>query len=282
MMEPALSLNPAELADQFRVVVIAVYSVVDAAVAGRTEPNDEMGIVRPAVAETTSVMRLDVGRPVAPSKWSICLATFTAIASSPQHIVPHIAATLIDRAHALHGIGRSCGSKRALPKVTQKRRLIGRVINLFIDGIDRYQFENNRVSNLSGPVGVWLDLIAFTNHLIHKSQSADYGLKEQNSLSVDGMISEGTVGANQLHGAPLAMAEIIESAVFPSVIVTVLLAFSAGDYNDHRIPSRGDHATLLLAAKPPMDVGPPVVHPSTFKTPAHPRSSPNLKGSLLQ
>jgi hypothetical protein len=171
---------------------------------------------------------------------------------------------------------------RTSPEVSQTSRLIGRLIYLFVDRIDRHELKDNRIANFTGTIGMAFDLVACADHLIHKPQSTGHRLKKQHCFAIDRVICEGTICARQLHCSALAVSEVIELAVFPPIIVTVLLTFGTCHYDDQRKPGRCNHASLLLAAKSLMNVGTSIVHAPSFEAPAHWPLPSHAEGQLIQ
>lgn len=276
------SFDLAQPVNELNVVIFAVDAVMDATMARRTQRDHIARIVWSAVAETSRVMRLQVRTAVASGKGCMSFTTLTMGPRSAQDVVPYVAAPLIDRSDTLNCGRDRCCVHGALAQVGNLGCLIGCTANFFIDGINRYQFENDRVANLACAVCVLLDLIPLANHLIDKAEPPCNGLEQKNRLPVSGMVGKSAVSTSQLHSSALPVAEIVEGTVFPSIIVPMLLAFCARDDDDERKPSRRDHTALLLSSKSCMDVGPSIVDAPAFKTPTHRLSPPFDDGGTLQ
>lgn len=260
---------------QYGIKLRAVGTGVHAPVAVRAQGDDKADVVRAAVAHSSDMVRFEVGRTIRSQEGRGRGATLAAPVRPAKDIGSHVSASSIDVPGAYPG-GPACGCRcqRRRSKIFKGRRLGGFRLNLlaFRNVFDRAELEHESRPHCASSIGRWACDHALANPLAletHASIAGDLP-EEQQRFATGRVFSDRAVATDELHVTHLALAVILEDAVFAETIgVSVLPAFLSGDDDDDRVSGRGDNSALLLTAEFAVNVATPVIGAPPLESPAH-------------
>jgi hypothetical protein len=261
--------------EQCTVVVRPIGAGMNAPMAVWTKRNHKRGVIGPAIADPTDMMGLQVRAAIGFEKRGRRTASLAVPSRTSQHINFHITRTLVDISRRLISARRGYpgGLKRSRPEFG-KRRVETRVASLtfhdFLDRVEKPKLKNNRVAKLV--ITIWrpLYVVSRVDHLALEPQSSPLFLEKQQASAFGRMVGYGSISAKPLHVPELTFSKILEHAIFAMpVCVAIQEAFLTGDYDHNRVHFWRDNSTLLLASKPAMDFGTPIVDAVNFESPRH-------------
>lgn len=255
------------------VVPRAISARVNASVAVRTKSNDKPRVVRATIAEPPNVVWLEIGNSVRPKERSGLTAPLTMALCSSDNVVAHVAATLKHSGNGLNFARRGICCGEGPPAQLREIEIRGCLALYNFDNAgDGAELKNNRVAHFARLVRCALYVVPFANILVFEAKAILRFPEKQQARSVRRMCSDPGVSPLHHHVAKLALTKIFEYAVIALAIrVSVDEPFLTGDDENDIVLSRRDDPTLLLPAKPGVNIAPAVVNPPALEPPRHRR-----------
>lgn len=255
------------------IILSSVGSVVRSTVTCRAQRNNETRIIRPTIANPAEVMRLQIWRPVPTEEGCLCCAALAPSMSSAQDVVADGTTALVHvsisrlTGHVRSRGPSSCFTQRFYFGILCRRRL---VTHQFVDDIKGLQFKHKCLSHVSPFIWRITHLVPFANVLTFVTEAARCLLEEQQALPIDHMVADCLISTPHSHWSKSTRSEIFKYPVGSlDVMIPVLSTLWARHRdNEREIVGRND-ASLLLTAKPCVNVVLAVIDAAASKSPRH-------------
>lgn len=274
---PNATLNPRHRLQKLLIVVRAVGSMMHTSVARRAESDHISRIIRPPVAHSPYVMRLQVGCAICTSKWRFLFAPFAVRVCTRQYVVSHVFTALKYSASRLLCWGRSGGRESSATKFLKiARYLLDAFLNAFNDAVQRMQFENDCSAITAVAVNGFAPVPAGTNVFPAKSNVARlsfvFFLKPEQVFSLRYMFDDGSISTGHLHIAILTFSEVVNPPIVIEIIIVAECSATlpGHDENDTMLCG-GNYSALRLPSKAGVNVSAPIVGLPAYKSPGHTR-----------
>lgn len=284
LQPPLLGFDGLEPIHKRLVVELPIHAGVHPSVAVWAKRDHISRVIRTAVTDSPSMVRLQVRGPAWCTERRCSGTTFTAPSGSRQHVAAHIGAPLVNRAHRGACRQRNFGGLQCRGSQEPKwglgfMLLISRCLD--VNSVQRPQFEDKRPTLLPGPVGCYALEQFLADPLTVKTEPAVSLLaKKEQALAVIGVGCDGFISTDHQHVANLALAEVLEDAVrSETVAVPVLRSFRPSDCNHQRVARWRDDSSLLLTTITRVNVRSPVVGAPALERPIgqrHRQFSPSM------
>ncbi|MBP2495420.1 hypothetical protein ABID82_002248 [Methylobacterium sp. PvP062] len=277
------ALNVRHSCHKFSVVSNTINRIMRPAMTGWAETDDEPWVIGASVTQPPKMVRLQVWAAIRSIEGCIFSAALTADASPREYISTDVITTLIDvparRYRSLRRANRSeCSFSQLL-----ERNVFRLNLNIVQERLEWAKFEDERQAHFFQAVRGLALLVALTNpfSLILQSSVALL-LKEQKALAGGRVQEYSAISGIHRHWADLTFSEVLEDTVITEAILIPMTApLLAGDYDDERMRSRRDDASLLLTIKSAMDVGAPIVGAPNLKWPSRHGAIPSSQRTKL-
>ncbi|KKB09374.1 hypothetical protein VE26_05385 [Devosia chinhatensis] len=265
---------------QCRVVLGAVHASVNASVAIRAKPYYERGMIRPAIADASDMMGLQIVAAVTTHKWGRSATTLADAPGAGQHIISNVGASLVNRSRfAAHlCIANTCGCVSQVSETVQvinDRRCRFHLLDNFFDVSEA---EHDDLSRIAVGISALSPLEALANHL---SNEEDIPLwiafvEQQQRPTIGRMISDGPIPTDVQLIAALPFAEVEHGPVFEHfVVVAILRSTGTGHYEDDVMSWDRNDPRLLASPKTSVNILASVIRSPFLEAVAH-QSSPKL------
>lgn len=260
---------------QGHIVVAAALSQVNPSMAGRAKRDHKPRIVRPAVAQSANVMRLEVGRTIEPQEGGRSFTAFAASSGARQHIGPYVTASL------KHGPPPSISfwyvdCRRDSPRAQLGHAWIDptcgrRVLRRSLDRIQRPELKDQGQAHRPRAVRRRFRVMRFANPFALVSEGRVRLLaKQEQALATGRMAGDRQIALPHAHVSELPLPEVLEGTVCThAVSISVLRPLFAGYDYDQRVVRRGYDPALLLPSKRAVNVAPAIVGPASLERPSH-------------
>ena len=285
LQPPLLSLDGLEPIHKRLVVELPIHAGVHPSVTVWAKRDHISWVIRTAVTDSPSMVRLQVGDSVWCTERCCGGTSFTVPSRSRQHVAAHIGAALVNGAHRRASRQGNFGGLQCRGSQEPKRGLgfmllISRCLD--VNGVQRPQFEDKCPTLLPAPIGCYALEQFFAYPLTVKTEPAVSLLaKKEQALAVIGVGCDGFISTDHQHVANLTLAEVLEDAVrSETVAVPVLLPFRPRDCNHQRVARWCDDSSLLLTTIARVNVRSPVVSAPTLERPLgqrHRQFSPSVR-----
>lgn len=269
----SLGLDHLHPIQQYCVVRRPIGAEMNAPMAIRTKCDDKPRIIRAAVACSTYVMRLQVGRPVGTHEWSRMIAALADTLGPRQDIGSYICRALINRTFGCSRCRRRrSGCECSIPELCQVVVGYWLGFNVLNNCIEATQLENNRSAAATVCIFAFTITPALAGHFSHESQIA-FGivlLEHEDRTAILCVVADCLVPAGEFHVTTLPFAKVEHGSIRPDfIIVSEFSSASAGHYEDRTSSFCDDDACLAIPTESGMNFISPVVAPANFESVRH-------------
>lgn len=272
---------------QFGVDSSTIGSEMCSSVTVGADASDVSDIVRAAIAQTSDMVSFKIRTPKFRQEWRRLIAPLANTVCPGEHIIANVSAALV---HGTRGSGRGGGRQSgcgygARPEIGEWRswRRLGLHVGRFaIELRLGNQMKNDRRSQDVVDVGLIFDIPACASEDALKADRPAFPLlcKNEQVLTRGGMVADGAITLNHLHGAFLPLASVAKAPIaLEAVAIADAVTSAACEEKYARDQGRRGNAAKPLAAEGHVNVIDPVVGSVDDKGPKHRGILPEAKWS---